>query len=111
MAQTTSLSEVEVEVDKRLMWPPGLGVVVVEEQQRITSLVVPWWWCELVVSMGARRIDFIASPHPSLFSSFVLFQLNYCKYSTTYCFNSLSRVLVHFNSNGPLIVDFVELSP
>ena len=110
MARTTSLSEVEVEVDKRQLPPPSLGAVVVEEQQRMTSLVVSWW-CELVVSMGARRIGFIASPHPSLFSSFVLFQLNYCKYSTTYCFNSLSRVLVHFNSNGPLIVDFVELSP
>ncbi|KAL6209469.1 hypothetical protein ACLB2K_020411 [Fragaria x ananassa] len=53
MTRTTSLSEVEVEVDKRRPRPPDLGAVIVEEQQRMTSLVVPWWWwCELVVSMG-----------------------------------------------------------
>lgn len=45
MARTASLSEVEVDVDKRRLRPlalegrpPGLVVVVVEEQQRMTRL-------------------------------------------------------------------------
>lgn len=118
MARTASLSEVEVDVDKRRLRPlalegrpPGLVVVVVEEQQRMTRLEEEEGRLRVAVVVRMRCFNgcedrlhsLSASMSPLLLSCLVLSCLR--SFPSFHC----SLLSAYFTSNGPLNIVIVDI--